>query len=263
MARTSLVMTYAHGAAAAVRASFADRTNFVLQSLSMVVNNGFMLALWFMFFAGFRSVGGWALSDMALLIGLIMSIVGVAGILFGGYRDMAATILSGEIDALLTQPRSVLARLLSRDSYPSAWGDLATAVVILIAFAHLSWRDLPWLAAGWTSGLVVYIAAAASFASLAFWISGARSLARDMTEFVILVSTYPGSIYSGASKLIAYSLLPAGFVVLTPVRLLRHPSLATLAVVIAAALVYAAIAASAFHLGLKRYRRGSTPVMGA
>jgi len=262
MVRTSLVANYAHGAAAAVRASFADRTNFILQSLSMVVNNGFMLALWFMFFAGFRSVGGWKLADMALLIGIIMSIVGVAGIVFGGYRDMAASILSGEIDALLTQPRSVLARLLSRDSYPSAWGDLGTAIVILMAFAGLGWRDLPWLAAGWLSGLVVYIAAAVTFASLAFWISGARSLARDMTEFVILVSTYPGSIYSGASKLIAYTLLPAGFVVLTPVRLLRHPSLGTLAVVIAAAMIYGAIAAGVFHLGLKRYRRGATPVMG-
>jgi len=263
MARTSLIENYAHGAAAAVRAAFADRTNFILQSLSMVVNNGFMLVLWFMFFAGFRSVGGWKLSDMALLIGLIMSIVGVAGIAFGGYRDMAATILSGEIDALLTQPRSVLARLLSRDSSPSGWGDFATAVAILVAFAGLSWRDLPLFAMGWLSGLIIYIAAATTFASLAFWISGARSLARDMTEFVILVSTYPGSIYSGASKLIAYTLLPAGFIVLTPVRLLRHPSLATLATVIGAAAVYAAIAIGVFHIGLRRYRRGATPTMGA
>jgi ABC-2 type transport system permease protein len=263
MARTSLIENYAHGAAAAVRASFADRTNFLLQSLSMVVNNGFMLVLWFMFFAGFRSVGGWRLADMALLIGLIMSIVGVAGIAFGGYRDMAATILSGEIDALLTQPRSVLARLLSRDSSPSGWGDFVTAIVILVAFAGLSWRDLPLFAVGWLSGLIIYIAVAITFASLAFWISGARSLARDMTEFVILVSTYPGSIYSGASKLIAYTLLPAGFIVLTPVRLLRHPSFETLAVVVGAAAVYVAIAVGAFHIGLRRYRRGATPTMGA
>jgi len=263
MARTSLALNYAHGAAAAVRASFADRTNFILQSLSMVVNNGFMLVLWFMFFAGFRSVGGWRLADMALLMGIIMSIVGVAGITFGGYRDMAATILSGEIDALLTQPRSVLARLLSRDSYPSAWGDLGAAIVILVAFAGLSWRDLPLFAVGWLSGLIIYVAAAVTFASLAFWISGARSLARDMTDFVILVSTQPGSIYSGASKLIAYTLLPAGFIVLAPVRLLRHPTLETLTIVVGAAAVYAAIAMGAFHVGLRRYRRGATPTMGA
>jgi ABC-2 type transport system permease protein len=259
MARTSLPALYAHTALAAMTGSAGDRTNFALQVAGMVVNNGFMLVLWFMFFAGFHSVGGWRLADMALLVGLIMTIVGVAGIAFGGYRDMAATILSGELDALLTQPRPVLARLLARDSLPSAWGDLATGVAILVAFAGLSWRDLPWLAAGWTAGLVVYLAAAVSFTSLAFWIGGARSLARDLTDFMILVSSYPGSIYSGASKIIAYTLLPAGFIVLTPVSLLRAPGAVTLCVEVAAAVGYAALAAAAFHLGLARYRRGSTP----
>jgi ABC-2 type transport system permease protein len=153
----------------------------------------------------------------------------------------------------------VLARLLARDSLPSAWGDLATGIAIVVAFAGLSWLDLPWLAVGWTAGLVVYLAAAVSFASLAFWIAGARSLARDLTEFMILVSSYPGSIYSGASKIIAYTLLPAGFIVLTPVSLLRLPTAATLAAELGAALAYAAVAGALFHLGLARYRRGSTP----
>jgi ABC-2 type transport system permease protein len=259
MPGTSLAALYTHAVRAAVAGSAGDRANFALQVAGMVVNNGFMLVLWFMFFAGFRSVGGWRLADMALLVGLIMTIVGVAGVAFGGYRDMAATILSGEIDALLTQPRSVLARLLARDSLPSAWGDLATGIAIVVAFAGLSWRDLPWLAVGWTAGLVVYLAAAVSFASLAFWIAGARSLARDLTEFMILVSSYPGSIYSGASKIIAYTLLPAGFIVLTPVSLLRLPTAATLAAELGAVLAYAGLAGAMFHLGLVRYRRGLTP----
>lgn len=261
--RTSLPALYARTVLAAVAGSAGDRTNFALQVAGMVVNNGFMLVLWFMFFAGFRSVGGWRLADMALLVGLIMTIVGVAGIAFGGYRDMAATILSGEIDALLTQPRPVLARLLAGDSLPSAWGDLATGVAILIAFAGLTLRDAPWLALGWTAGLAVYLAAAVAFASLAFWAAGARSLARDLTEFMILVSSYPGSIYSGASKIIAYTVLPAGFIVLTPVSLLRAPDASTVAVEFGATFAYAALAAAMFHLGLARYRRGSTPrVMG-
>jgi ABC-2 type transport system permease protein len=259
MARTPLPAFYALAARAAIRGSAGDRTNFALQAAGMVVNNGFMLVLWFMFFAGFRSVGGWVLSDMALLVGLIMTIVGVAGVAFGGYRDMAATILGGELDALLTQPRAVLARLLARDSLPSAWGDLGTGIAILVGFAHLAWRDLPWLSLGWTTGLIVYLSSAVTFASLAFWIAGARSLARDLTDFMILVSSYPGSIYSGASKIIAYTLLPAGFIVLIPVRLLRAPSLATLAAELAAALAYAGLAAVLFRLGLARYRRGFTP----
>ena len=99
MAGLSLPRLYLRAAATAIAASAADRTNLLLQVLGMAINNGFMLTLWFLFFAGFHSVGGWRLGDMALLVGLIMTMVGVAGVAFGGYRDMAATILSGEIDA--------------------------------------------------------------------------------------------------------------------------------------------------------------------
>jgi ABC-2 type transport system permease protein len=250
MARETLARVYAHTAATAMRASFTDRANFLIQVAGMIVNDGFMLVLWFMFFAGFHSVGGWRLADMALLYGMIMTIVGIAGVAFGGYRDMAATILSGEIDALLTQPRPVLARLLARDSIATAWGDLIAGVVVLACFAEVNLGGLPWLAASLIAGLTVYVSAAVSFASLAFWLRGARSLARDLTDFTILVSSYPGSVFSGASKVIVYTALPAGFIVLAPIRLLRDPSAANLAI-------------GLFHLGLARYRRGSAPTLGA
>jgi ABC-2 type transport system permease protein len=259
MARQSSAELYLRTAVAAAASSAGDRVNLVLQVVGMVVNNGFMLVLWFLFFAGFHAVGGWRLADMALLVGFIMTIVGVAGVAFGGYRDMAATILSGEIDSLLTQPRSVLPRLLSRDSLPSAWGDLFTGCVVLVCFARVGWGDLPWLAVGWVVGLSVYLSAAVAFASLAFWATGARSLARDLTEFVILVSSYPGSIYSGASKVIAYTLLPAGFIVLTPVSLMRAPGAATLGLEVSAGAVYASLAAVVFRLGLRRYMQGAWP----
>ena len=42
---------------AAIRLSFSDRANFWLQLGGMGLNNGFVLLMWFLFFAGFRSVG--------------------------------------------------------------------------------------------------------------------------------------------------------------------------------------------------------------
>ncbi len=101
------------------------------------------------------------------------------------------------------------------------------------------------------------------FASMAFWISGARSLARDLTDFVIGFSSYPGSVYTGATKLLVYSVFPAGFMVLAPVALLRHPDIWRALEIAAAAAGYAAAALGAFHLGLKRYRGGCAPHPGA
>ena len=257
-----LIINYLHQAAAAIRMSLADRTNFALQMGGMILNNGFFLLLWFMFFKGFHRVGGWNGTDVALLLGVMMTIVGVSGVAFGGYRDMAATILSGEVDALLTQPKSVLGRLLSRDSIPSAAGDFVTAMIVLVGFSGLRWSQAPLLVAMIAVGLTVYLAATVMFGSLAFWVRGARSLARDLADFLIMVSSYPGSIFSGPSRWIIFTLLPAGFVVLTPVKMLREPSPGTLAVQAAAVAAYMALAWGVFHLGLARYRRGSTPVMG-
>ncbi len=253
------VRTYLAQAAAAVRVSAADRTNFLLQCAGMIVNNGFVLALWFMFFKGFESIGGWRMPDMALVIGLLATVVGLAGFAFGGYRDMAAAILRGEPDALLTQPRTVFWRLLALESSIPSAGDLVTGVVLLAAFARIGWAELPWLGFALACGLVIYLAMATSFASLAFWARGARSFARDLTDFVIMFSSYPGSIYSGSIRLVVFTVFPAGFIVLTPVALLRHPTLAAAAALLAAALAYAAFAGALFSLGLRRHRRGEAP----
>ena len=257
-----LFRTYAAEAGAAIRVAFADRGAFMLQAAGMAVNNGFVLTMWFLFFAGFKSIGCWKLADVALLIGLLANVVGVAGIACGGYRDLAAAILRGDPDGMLTQPKAVLARLLARESSLTAWGDVATGLLLLAVFAKLTPAQLPWLVLALACGLVVYVSTAVLFACLAFWIKGARSLARDLTDFVIMFSSWPGSVYSGATKLIVYTVFPAGFIVLAPVSLLRHPSLATALTLVAAATAYAFLALSAFELGLRRYRQGAAPTSG-
>jgi ABC-2 type transport system permease protein len=252
----SALAVYATNIGLAIRTSFSDRANFLLQSAGMAVNDGFFLVLWFMFFAGFRQVGGWGRADVALLLGDIMLIVAACGVFFGGYRDMAATILRGELDVLLTQPKAILPRLIARESIASAWGDLVVGAILLATAAHLAPGVLPIAVLGFVCGLVVYLSSSVVYASLAFWFAGARSFARDLTDFMLLFSSYPGSIYSGATKFVAYTILPAGFVVLTPVRFLHDPDLATLAIMAGSALCYLTLALTLFHLGLSRYRQG-------
>ena len=94
----------------AVRASFSDRTNFSLQVLAMAVNNGFWLALWFLFFAGFREVGGWRLGDVARMLGVIYTLFGAATVFFGGYRDLAGAIIRGEIGVRSLQEHAAALR---------------------------------------------------------------------------------------------------------------------------------------------------------
>ena len=253
------IRTYAAQSLTAVRASFADRTNFVLQMVGMAVNNGFWLLLWFLFFAGFGQVGGWRLGDVARMLGMIYTLFGTATVFFGGYRDMAGAILRGDIDALLTQPKPVLTRLLARESIPSAWGDLLTGLTILVFSARLDAGGAALALAAVAIGLAAWLSTCVIFASLAFWFSGARTLSRDLMDFTLMISTYPASIYSGWTKVLAFTVLPAGFVAMAPVGLVRNPSLEAAAIAIGGAAGYAALALAVFHLGLRRYRRGASP----
>jgi ABC-2 type transport system permease protein len=132
-------------------------------------------------------------------------------------------------------------------------------VFVLGVFARLQVADIPALLLAIAAGTTVYVSAAISFASLAFWAAGARSFARDLTDFMLLFSSYPGSIYQGAVKTIAFTVLPAGFVVLAPMGMVRQPGWGALALVALGVVVYAAIAVALFNLGLARYRRGASP----
>ena len=255
----SLVATLWAQSWAAIRTSFSDRTNFALQVAGMSVNNGFWLALWFLFFAGFRAVGGWGLVDVARFLGIVYVLFGLATVFLGGYRDMANAILRGEPDALLTQPKPVLARLLARDSIPSAWGDLVTGLIVLTFSARLDLPGLALVIAAIAIGLVAWLATGVIFASLAFWFSGARTLSRELMDFTLLFATYPASIYSGWTRIVAFTIFPAGFVAIAPVTLVREPSLQAAAVAIGGAALYAALALVVFHAGLARYREGSSP----
>jgi ABC-2 type transport system permease protein len=149
----------------------------------------------------------------------------------------------------------VLPRLLAQESSAPAWGDILVGIVLLSFKASLHWRDLPALLFVLAGSFIVFLATGVLFASLAFWVRGARSFARDLMDFLLTFGTWPGSIWSGGTKLIVYTILPAGFVVVLPVRFLRQPSVSAGIVVVAAAVVYAGLALTVFRLGLLRYRR--------
>jgi ABC-2 type transport system permease protein len=244
---------------AAVRAAFADPAAFWLQAGGMVVNNGFWLLLWFLFFTGFRQVGGWGLTDVARLIGVVYLLFGVSSVFLGGYRDLAGAILRGDIDPLLTQPCAVLPRLLARESIPSAWGDLLAGVAVLTFSARLDPAGLGLAALAVTVGAIVWLSTAVMFGCLAFWVAGSRTLSRDLMDFTLMVSMYPSSIYSGWTRILIFTVLPAGFIAVAPVDMVRSPSIRSFAVAAAATIGFPAVTCLIFGAGLTRYRRGQAP----
>ena len=210
----------------------------------MVLNNGFVLLMWFMFFAGFRSVRGWQLADMALQIGLIAVTFGAAGVFAGGYRDMAAVILRGDLDRLADAAARGTAPIAGPGECGAGLGRhrrrrRVAGIRGIAALGAICQR----CCSCWAGDFIVFLATGILFASLAFWVRGARSFARDLVEFLLTFGTWPGSIWSGATKVIVYTIVPGGFRRGAAGAVPATPTMAEGLLVAAAALAYATGAA--------------------
>lgn len=240
-----------------LRASMALRGAFLLQVALMALNNVCFFTTWWILFQRYDQIRGWRMADMAALYGVSACGFGIAVVTCGGIYELARMINEGDLDSLLTQPRSILLRAIASRSRASGWGDLASGLFLLAMSGYLHGTGL--LAALFAVALsaVAYIACGVVLQSTAFWFGRIETLARQVFDFTIGFSLYPPSLFGAGLRLVLFTLVPAALVSYVPVELLRdfHLEQALLAIGLVGA--YATFAAWLFHRGLRRYESGS------
>ena len=240
-----------------IAASFAQRRAFCTAVAAMLINDLMLLVTWWVLLARFGQVRGWRLDDMFCLYAVATGGVGICVILFGGVQDLSRKIHDGELDALLTQPKSVLLQALAGRTQPSGWGDLSASLVLFVASGVLTWSRLPALIVALGCSALTFVACGVVMHSLAFWVDRMHGLARTLWDFTLTFSLYPPALFGGLLRFVLFTLLPAFWVAYVPVELIREPSLGTLALLLAGTGTYAAFAAWLFRRGLRRYASGS------
>lgn len=240
-----------------LRASVAQRGAFWLQVALMALNNLLYCVTWWVLFQRFDRIRGWVLEDVLALYGIAATAFGLSVALAGGVRDLSRSIVDGDIDTLLTQPRSVLLQAATARSLAAGWGDAASGLILLGLGGHLTLANVPVLLLGVTLSFVVLTATGVVFHSAAFWLGRVESLARTLWEFLISFSLYPPSLFGGAVKLLLFTLLPAGFVSYLPVELVRDFNATDALLAVAGAAFYAWLASVVFERGLAHYESGN------
>ncbi len=144
----------------------------------------------------------------------------------GGVRHLGRLIEDGDLDTLLTQPRSVLVYALGMRSQPSGVGDLISGLIFIATSGEVAWRTLPLLLAALLASAAVFVACGIVFFSLAFWLGNVETMARQLWELLITFSLYPEPLFGGVLRLALFTVLPAGFVGYLPVRVVHAPSFA-------------------------------------
>ena len=238
-----------------LKMSAVRRVSFFVQAILMMAHNVLFFSIWWIFFYHFKDINGWTLSELTILYAIVVGAFGWAMVLAGGLKDLGKKISTGEIDSLMTQPKSVLLQILGSHSLPSGWGDILTAIFLIAISDYASWQHLPIIVLLTFTSTVLFIAAGVIIFSLAFWVGHMDSLGHQLFEFVLTFSAYPQSMFTGYTKYLLFTLLPAGFIGYFPVQIMQNFDAGKLAMVLGSAVGYSLLAHFVFKMGIRRYQR--------
>lgn len=240
-----------------LKASIAQRVAFAMQVVFMMLNNAIFFVFWWSLLHHVDQIRGWRLADMQVLFGVVAAGFGLAVTLAGGVRHLARFITDGELDTLLTQPRSVLAYALGLRMQASGFGDVVSGIAF-VAWSHqVSWRGAPVVLVAILCSAVVFVACGVLFFSAAFWLGTIDAVARLAWELMVTFALYPEPLFGGGLRLVLFTVLPAGFVGYMPAHLISGPTLTGVLTLVVIAAGYLAVAIAVFERGLRRYASGS------
>jgi ABC-2 type transport system permease protein len=236
-----------------LKATIALRGAFVLQVVFMALNNFTFFVFWWALMRRVPSLRGWQLGDIELLFGVVAVAFGSTVTIAGGVRHLGRFIDEGELDTLLTQPRSVLAYAIGLRSQPSGVGDFVSGIAFIAMSGQVSWHTVPALLVAVLCSTLVFVACGVIFSSLAFWLGRIDSVARQLWDLVVTFSLYPEPLFGGILRLALFTVLPAGFVGYLPVRVVHAPTLPEIVLMAGGSAAYLALAVLVFERGLRRY----------
>lgn len=240
-----------------LQAAMEYRVSFITQAIGMALNNAFFIFFWWVIFTKVSSIGGYGFREVMVIWALAASTFGFLHIFFGNVRQLTRMIINGELDTYLLQPKNVYVNVHCSRMTVSAWGDFIYGYILIIIVYGLDPLKLLLFTLFTAAGGLLSGAVMASADTLTFYIGDASAITRLVTEFLINFTLYPDSIFRREVKWIMYSLLPAGFIVFMPFRLMTAFSWYGLLALLGIDTVYITLGYLFFKRGLKRYESGN------
>jgi len=236
------------------------RGAFLSQIIFMFLNNTMLLFFWWVLFTKIDSLNGWSLRHILLLYAAASGAFGFQAVFFAGSLSMSSIIAEGRLDFYLALPKPVLLHVLISRSFTSAWGDLAFALAVFLLSAAPTWESLLGFIALCFAGGIVMTSFGVIAHSLSFWLGYGERLADELQEALLSFSLYPEGIFSAATRIVLYTLIPAGFASYVPVKILTRFSWPHLGIMILFTVGVALLARFIFYRGLRRYESGNLVV---
>lgn len=253
-------MSVATGTAAVLRSAFRDaaarRSAFWVQIAAMILNDIAWVAFWLIFFHKVTSVRGWDADRVLLLLAVLCTSAGLVLGLLSNARRIPTLVEDGSLDEVLTLPVAPLPHLLVRRIDTVNLGDVAFGVVLFAVSGHPTVQRTAVYVVGTLASAVLLTGFLVLTGCLVF-VRGHGRAADLGLHSVLLLASYPADVFTGATKALLYTAIPAAFVSGVPAGLIDDFDVRDATMMLGAAILFAVLGWTAFTLGLRRYTSGS------
>ena len=236
-----------------------NKKSFLFSVLLMFISNASFLVQWVVILSVTNDVS-LSMKQILLVWGFAAVSFGYSQVLFAGSNNIPNYIINGKLDAYLVQPKNALLSVITSNTSASAVGDVLYGyVVTLIAIPSI--KTFIFTTIFGLLGAIIYTAFIVILYSLIFFSINFKELSVTLARIPTSFATYPETIFSGAIKVILYTIFPLGFIVYLPIKFMLQNNVLILGIVLLFAIFITLIAFIIFNIGLKRY--SSTNLMGA
>lgn len=228
------------------------RVAFISQIIGMILNNGSFIIQWIILFSLKDDFGGYVLKDIMMLWAVAAGSYGLNRTVFGNVTNLSDYITKGKLDTYLVQPKNVLINILASRTSAGAIGDIIYGYLVLIVLKSSITTYLLYTLVI-ILGAIVHTAFVVITQSLAFWLGRADSIASALENAIMMPSTYPEGIFNSFVKIAMFTIIPVGFIVFIPVRLLNLFDPLLLLGLVGFTVSITLLAFLVFNKGLKKY----------
>ena len=242
-----------------ILSALAYRTSFIIQIVSMIINDTVMVVLFYFFFSRFGTIGGMDFQGYIKLLVVILWWYCVMHIFLYGSRKIGEMVMNGSLDAHLLLPKNILLRILISGFSVTAIGDLLYGIALLFLIKDMTIVfGIKLLFVSLCAG-IIFTWFMVIFESLAFRIGSSRELSRGIFEAVLGPSHYPPGIFSGVIfKVIFMTIIPVFFVAYLPYDIVSSEfTLRKILLLLWAAIFFWWAWMFIFYRGLRRYESGN------
>ena len=206
---------------ARIRAQLQYRTSFALQSVSMFLISFLDFAAILVIFANVPQLGGWSVSEVALLYAISTLAFNLTDLVIGHLDLLGRFVRDGSFDLLLVRPRGTLFQVLTQDFQIRRIGKVLQSLAVLVyalATVQVDWTPerVALFVAIIPAGALIFGSIWVSAICIVFWATEGNEAANSVTYGGTFLAQYPINIYDRWLRRFFAYLVPTAFVAYFP-----------------------------------------------